>query len=172
VRRVARTAAGLARRLGLDEEEVSLIERAAPLHDVGKIGVPDAVLLKPGRLTPQEFRVVQAHTELGADILAQGSSRLVRAAREIALTHHERWDGTGYPQGLAGEAIPLWGRIVAVADVLDALMSERPYKRAWTPAEALAELRAQAGQQFDPRVVAALEEELRGQEEAGSSLLR
>ncbi|WP_019587544.1 PAS domain S-box protein [Deinococcus apachensis] len=172
LRRVARTAAGLARHLGL-EEEVTLIERAAPLHDVGKIGVPDAVLLKPGRLTREEFSLVQAHTRLGASILAEGSSRLVRAAREIALTHHERWDGTGYPQGLAGEAIPLSGRIVAVADVLDALTSERPYKRAWTLDEALAEIRAQAGGQFDPRVVAALEELLReeehGEQEAPSS---
>ncbi|EYB69564.1 PAS/PAC sensor protein [Deinococcus phoenicis] len=158
VQRVATTAAGLARRLGLAEDEVTLIERAAPLHDVGKIGVPDAVLLKPGRLTAEEFRVVQAHTELGASLLAKGASRLVRAAQEIALTHHERWDGQGYPRGLAGEAIPLSGRIVAVADVLDALTSERPYKRAWTLAEALQEIRAQAGAQFDPRVVAALED--------------
>ncbi|GAA5513157.1 hypothetical protein Dcar01_01883 [Deinococcus carri] len=167
VRRVARTAAGLARRLGLAEDEVRLIERAAPLHDVGKIGVPDAVLLKPGRLTPEEFRLVQAHTELGASLLAGDSSRLVSAACEIALTHHERWDGRGYPLGLAGEAIPLSGRIVAVADVLDALTSERPYKPAWTRAEALQEIRAQADAQFDPAVVAALEALLQEEEEEG-----
>ncbi|WP_022803067.1 HD domain-containing phosphohydrolase [Deinococcus ficus] len=156
IQRVAQTAAGLARHLGLDEDAVRLIEQAAPLHDLGKIGVPDAVLLKPGRLTPEEFELIKTHTLLGARLLQNSTSELVRAAHEIALTHHERWDGAGYPHGLAGEGIPLFGRIVAVADVLDALTSERPYKAAWTLDAAVREIQAQAGRQFDPQVVAAL----------------
>ncbi|ADV65999.1 HD domain-containing phosphohydrolase [Deinococcus maricopensis] len=155
--RVALTAAGLARELGLSEAAVRLIEQTAPLHDVGKIGVSDGILLKPGRLTPEEFEIVKSHATIGANILAGGHSPAVRMAEVIARTHHERWDGSGYPHGLAGEAIPIEGRIVAVADVLDALTSERPYKRAWSFEAALAEIRAQAGQHFDPQVVAALE---------------
>ncbi|SMB91654.1 PAS domain S-box protein [Deinococcus hopiensis] len=155
--RVARMAADLARQLALPEEEAVLIERVAPLHDVGKIGLSDAILLKPGRLTPEEFSVVKAHTTIGANILAHGRSELIQAAQEIAMTHHERWDGNGYPQGLAAEAIPLRGRIVAVADVFDALTSDRPYKKAWSREDALGEIRAQAGRQFDPRIVEALE---------------
>ncbi|WP_235693030.1 PAS domain S-box protein [Deinococcus aquaedulcis] len=157
VHRVARAAAGIASQLGLGPETVALLERAAPLHDVGKIGVPDAILLKPGRLTPEEFDIVKTHTTIGASLLDDSRSVLMQAAQTIALTHHERWDGAGYPQGLRGEAIPLLGRIVAVADVYDALTSERPYKRAWTHEAAVAELRAQAGRQFDPQVVAAFE---------------
>ncbi|MFC4638229.1 PAS domain S-box protein [Deinococcus hohokamensis] len=155
--RVGRTAAGIARELGLSPVEVDLIERTAPLHDVGKIGVPDSILLKPGRLTPDEFEVVKTHALIGANILSGGHSPVVVMAEEIARTHHERWDGSGYPSGLCGKQIPQSGRIVAVADVLDALMSERPYKHAWSLTEALNELRAQAGRHFDPDVVAALE---------------
>ncbi|MFC4639792.1 HD domain-containing phosphohydrolase [Deinococcus hohokamensis] len=155
VTRVARTAAGIAGQLGLPAADIRLVEQAAPLHDVGKIGVPDAILLKPGRLTAEEFEVVKLHTTIGASILEDSRSPLIQAAQTIALTHHERWDGGGYPAGLSGEAIPLYGRIVAVADVFDALTSERPYKRAWSRAAALAEIRAQSGQQFDPAVVAA-----------------
>ncbi|MBB5234264.1 PAS domain S-box protein [Deinococcus budaensis] len=155
--RVALTAAGLARELGLPDEEVALMERTAPLHDVGKIGIPDGILLKPGRLTPEEFEAVKAHTLIGSSILSGGQSPLVERAEEIARTHHERWDGSGYPLGLAGEAIPLSGRIVAVADVLDALTNDRPYKQAWSFEAALAEIRSQSGRHFDPRVVAALE---------------
>ncbi|MFC4454251.1 HD domain-containing phosphohydrolase [Deinococcus sonorensis] len=154
--RVAVTAAGVARELGVPEATVRLIEQTAPLHDVGKIGLSDGILLKPGRLTPEEFEVVKSHVIIGANILAGGDNALVRMAEEIALTHHERWDGSGYPHGLRGEAIPLPGRIVAVADVLDALTSERPYKRAWTLEAALEEIRAQAGRHFDPQVVEAL----------------
>ncbi len=157
VRRVSRLAGALARALGLPGDDVALIERVTPLHDVGKIGVPDTLLLKPGRLTPEEFERIKAHALIGGSILAGSASRLVRAAQEVALSHHERWDGSGYPHGRAGEAIPLFGRIVAVADVLDALLSERPYKQAWPLDQALAEIRAQAGRQFDPRVVGALE---------------
>ncbi|WP_233218822.1 PAS domain S-box protein [Deinococcus arcticus] len=157
VHRVAQAAAGIAAQLGLPGEQVKLIARAAPLHDVGKIGVPDAILLKPGRLTSEEFEMVKTHTTIGASLLNDSHSALMQAAQTIALTHHERWDGAGYPQGLMGEAIPLLGRIVAVADVFDALTSERPYKRAWTVEAAVAEIRAQAGRQFDPAVVAAFE---------------
>lgn len=154
--RVGTTAAGLARELGLDEAEVELVRQTAPLHDVGKIGISDGILLKPGKLTPEEFEVVKTHSEIGAGILHGGHSPLVKMAETIARTHHERWDGAGYPAGLAGETIPLVGRIVAVADVLDALTSERPYKRAWSLPAAIAEIGAQAGKQFDPQVVTAL----------------
>ncbi|SMB97628.1 HD domain-containing phosphohydrolase [Deinococcus hopiensis] len=155
--RVAMTAAGIARELNLPDETVALIGRAAPMHDVGKIGISDSILLKPGRLTPEEFELVKAHTTIGASILEGGNSPLVMVAEEIARTHHERWDGTGYPAGLAGETIPITGRIVAVADVLDALTSERPYKQAWSFEAAMTEIRTQAGRQFDPAVIAALE---------------
>lgn len=164
VHRVARTSMGIAAELGLSQAEIELIGRASPLHDVGKIGVPDGILLKPGKLTAEEFEVVKTHTVIGASILEHGRSALIQAAQEIALTHHERWDGSGYPQRLAGERIPLWGRIVAVADVFDALASERPYKRAWTQEAALQEIEAQAGRQFDPEVVAAFGRWLRGQQ--------
>jgi putative two-component system response regulator len=131
-----------------------LLRRAAPLHDVGKIGIPDAILLKPGKLTPEEFELMKTHTTIGAEILSGGRSPLVRLAQNIALTHQERWDGSGYPRGLAGEAIPLEGRIVALVDVLDALTHERPYKLAWPLDEAVAEIARQSGRQFDPRLVA------------------
>ena len=152
-RRVGARAARLATVLGLGPAEVELIRQAAPLHDVGKLGVPDAVLLKPGPLDEAERRRMQTHTEIGRRILGGSSSPVLRMAEQIAHTHHERWDGTGYPQGLAGEAIPLPGRIVAVADVFDALTHVRPYKPAWPADRAYAELCAQAGRQFDPAVV-------------------
>lgn len=158
--RVGRAAAGIARELGLPPGQVALIEQAAPLHDVGKIGVSDTLLLKPGRLTPEEFEVVKTHALIGANILSGGHSPVVVLAEEIARTHHERWDGQGYPSGLRGRQIPVSGRIVAVADVLDALTSERPYKRAWTMDAALSEIRRQSGRQFDPDIVAALERHL------------
>lgn len=157
MRRVGRTAAGLAQELGLSPVQVALMRQAAPLHDVGKIGVPDTLLLKPGRLTPEEFATVQTHALIGANILSGGHSPVVVLAEEIARTHHERWDGRGYPHGLNSQQIPISGRIVAVADVLDALTSERPYKRAWSLAAATAEICAQSGRQFDPQVVAALQ---------------
>jgi putative two-component system response regulator len=145
----------LATTLRLPEDDIELIARTAPLHDVGKIGVPDQILLKPGRLTPQEFELVKVHTTIGAQILAGEQFPLLRMAERIALTHHERWDGTGYPKGLAGDSIPLEGRIVAVADVFDALINERPYKRAWPFEEAVAEIAQQRARQFDPDVVEA-----------------
>ncbi len=154
-RRVGARAARLAAALGLDPVAVELIGQAAPLHDVGKVGVPDAILLKPGPLDDDELERVRAHTEIGRRILAGSTSPVLRMAEAIAHTHHERWDGTGYPRGVAGETIPLAGRIVAVADVFDALTHVRPYKPAWPAERAHAELRAQAGRQFDPAVVEA-----------------
>ncbi|WP_198170905.1 PAS domain S-box protein, partial [Deinococcus arboris] len=154
--RVGTTAASIAAYLGLPEVDVHLIRQAAPMHDVGKIGISDSILLKPGRLTPEEFDIVKTHCNIGSNILSGGQSPLVVMAEEIARTHHERWDGSGYPTGLQGEQIPMSGRIVAVADVLDALMSERPYKRAWSQEAALAEIQTQAGRHFDPQVVDAL----------------
>jgi putative two-component system response regulator len=153
--RIGRTAALLAIGLALPEREVELIRRAAPLHDIGKIGIPDAILLKPGKLTPLEFDEIRSHTTIGAEILSGSRSPLLRMAECIALTHHERWDGHGYPASLRGEEIPLPGRIVAVADVFDALTHERPYKRAWPVREAVQEIREQSGRQFDPHVVSA-----------------
>jgi len=155
-RRVARIAFLLAERLGLPDEDVGLIRRAAPLHDIGKIGVPDTVLLKPGPLDTSEIEVMRAHAAIGADILSGSRVPLLGTGREIALTHHEWWDGSGYPAGLGDEAIPASGRVVAAADVFDALTHKRPYKDAWSPEDAADEIRRLAGIQFDPQVAAAL----------------
>jgi response regulator RpfG family c-di-GMP phosphodiesterase len=143
----------LAKALGMGQNEAELIRHASVLHDVGKIGIPDRILLKPGKLDPDEWEIMKTHAEVGASILAGSSSPFLQAAEEIARTHHERWDGSGYPSGLAGEEIPLSGRICAICDVYDALLSERPYKRAWPAAEALAEIRKQSGSHFDPDLV-------------------
>ncbi|HEY8584773.1 MAG TPA: HD domain-containing phosphohydrolase [Capillimicrobium sp.] len=153
--RIGRSAAAIGRRLGLDGCACERLRRAGPLHDIGKVAVPDAILLKPGRLTPDELAVVREHPEVGARILAGSESPVLQLAEEIARTHHERWDGAGYPTGAAGPEIPLAGRIVAVADVFDALTHERPYKPAWSVAAAVAEIEAGAGTQFDPDVVEA-----------------
>jgi putative two-component system response regulator len=150
--RVGQMSALLARQLGMPDAQVALMRRAAPLHDVGKIGVPDAILLKLGKLTEQEFAVVKTHTVIGARILSGGKFPLLRLAEEIAFSHHERWDGTGYAS-LAGTNIPLAGRIVAIADVFDALTQQRPYKPAWPISDAIAEIERQRGHQFDPGVV-------------------
>ena len=155
--RVGRTAALLAERLGHGVEFVSLIRRAAPLHDIGKIGVADAVFLKPGRFTPVETEIMRQHVPIGANMLAGSSSPVLQLAEEIARTHHERWDGSGYPNGLRADGIPLSGRLVAVADVFDALTHDRPYKAAWPIEAAVEEISACAGSHFDPRVVAAFE---------------
>jgi len=135
--RVGQMSALIARQLGMPHDEVIVIRRAAELHDVGKIGIPDAILLKVGKLTPDEFAIVKTHTSIGARILSGGKFSLLRRAEEIAFSHHERWDGAGYA-GIAGTAIPLAGRIVAVADVFDALTQQRPYKAAWSIGEAIA----------------------------------
>ena len=151
--RVGALSAQLARGLGFGEAEAELLQRAASLHDIGKIGIPDDVLLKPGKLSAQEWKVMKTHVELGAKLLARGGSRLVQLAETVALTHHERYDGSGYPRGLVGDEIPLSGQIVAVADVFDTLTHVRPYKPAWSVAEAVAEIKEQRGKWFSPRVV-------------------
>jgi hypothetical protein len=152
-RRVGRIVNLLAVALGLADSEAALMSQASLLHDVGKIAIPDAILLKPGSLEPDELLEMRRHAQAGAAILAGSKSRVLILAQEIALTHHERWDGKGYPNGLRGEQIPLSGRIVAVADIFDALTHARPYKRAWTIEAALTEITRLAGRQLDPAVV-------------------
>jgi putative two-component system response regulator len=153
--RVGQSAARIAQALGLDGQFVADVRDAAPLHDLGKIGISRAILLKPEGLTPEERESMTCHVKIGAQILSSASSPVLRLAAEIASTHHERWDGDGYLQGLAGDEIPIAGRITAVADVFDALTHDRPYKEAWDVRRAAAEIMSQAGRQFDPAVVAA-----------------
>lgn len=151
--RVGRTSALIANALGLPAKEVEAIRRAAPLHDVGKIGIPDAILLKSGPLSPAEMELMKRHTSIGARILSKSHSDTLQLAEQIAATHHERWDGTGYGSKLSGDQIPVCGRILAVADVFDALTHQRPYKEAWPVDAAVEEIRSQRGRQFDPQVV-------------------
>jgi putative two-component system response regulator len=153
--RVGYSAEQIALELGLDKDVAWTIRRAAPLHDVGKIGIPDAILLKPAALTPEEFEVIKTHTTIGRRILGKSQAPVLRMAAEIAATHHERWDGTGYPVGLRGQGIPAVGRIAAIADAFDAITHTRPYKAASTIQEALAEIARCAGGQFDPEIVRA-----------------
>jgi response regulator RpfG family c-di-GMP phosphodiesterase len=153
--RVGQISAVLAKTLRLPTHTVELIRYAAPLHDVGKIGIPDQILLKSGQLTPEEFEIIKTHTTIGARILAEGVSPLLKCAEEIALTHHERWDGTGYPNGLKGEAIPIAGRIVAIADAFDAQLGVRAYRKAWPIEKSIAEIERGSETQFDPKVVEA-----------------
>jgi HD-GYP domain-containing protein (c-di-GMP phosphodiesterase class II)/Flp pilus assembly protein TadD len=155
VERVGQYSALIAQKLGLDFESVELLRQAARLHDIGKIGIPDSILLKPSVFTPEERSFMQTHTLIGQRILSGGTSKILQAAEQIAMTHHERWNGTGYPNGLDHESIPLFGRIVAVADVFDALMQARPYKIAWSKQQALEEIKRQSGLQFDQNVVEA-----------------
>jgi putative two-component system response regulator len=143
----------LALAAGIAPAAAELLQLAAPMHDIGKIGIPDSVLLKPGQLDDAERALMQTHAQIGADILGQHETGLLAMAHTVALTHHERWDGQGYPRGLAGEAIPLEGRIAAIADVYDALRSSRPYKLAWSPEQAAQYIVGQAGQAFDPSLV-------------------
>jgi putative two-component system response regulator len=152
-RRVGVISARIGEALGLPRNVVDLLRRAAPLHDVGKIGVSDAVLLKPGRLSDDELAHMRRHTEVGANLLADGRADLMCVAERIALSHHEKWDGTGYPEGLRGDEIPLVARIVAVADVFDALSHDRPYRAAWAPDAVIQEIRTGRGRHFDPTVV-------------------
>lgn len=155
LRRIGRYSRILAESLGLTEERVEAVELASPLHDVGKVGISDAILRKPGRLTPEEFEQMKGHSRIGWEILARAKTPLLRLAAEIALDHHERWDGRGYPRGLKGKAIPLEAQIVAVADVFDALTAERTYKRAWSFDASARYIGREAGRQFDPRVARA-----------------
>lgn len=155
IQRMAYYSEIIAKGLGLDEKKQKLILEAAPMHDVGKIGIPDYILLKPGKLTFEEFEVMKSHARLGHELLNGSTSETVRAAAEIAISHHEKYDGSGYPHGLVGTKIPLLGRIVAVADVFDALTSERPYKKAWPMEDARQFLEEGRGSHFDPMCVEA-----------------
>lgn len=156
VMRMTHYATAIAKQLGLPDEQRELLAITAPMHDVGKIGISDSILLKPGKLTPEEFEDMKRHAEIGERIL-EGEDTLIRAAREIASSHHERWDGKGYPRGLKGENIPILGRVCSIADVFDALTSNRPYKKAWTQEEAIDLIRSESGKQFDPAVVDAFD---------------
>ena len=153
--RMARYSRLIASALSLDPDEVETVELSAPLHDIGKIGIPDQILLKPGKLDAPEWALMQRHAEFGHDILKGSASKYVRMGALIALGHHEKYDGSGYPNGLEGDHIPLCARIVAVADVYDALTSVRPYKAAWPSAKALDYVASQTGKHFDPRMVEA-----------------
>jgi putative two-component system response regulator len=153
VQRVAASCRALARAAGLDATAQDLIYMSSPLHDIGKIGIPDGILLKKGRLTDEEQEVMRRHVQYGAEMLDNHEAPVLRMARAIVLNHHEKWDGTGYPEGRAGEDIPIEARIAAICDVFDALMSVRPYKLAWSVAEALQFLKDNAGLHFDPRLI-------------------
>lgn len=145
----------IALKAGINEAWSETLLHAAPMHDVGKIGIPDAILQKPGKLDADEWRIMQRHAEIGAEIIGEDGSNLLNMARDVALYHHEKWDGSGYPRGLKGENIPIAARIVALADVFDALTSERPYKKAWPVKQATDLIREQSGQHFDPQLVQA-----------------
>lgn len=151
-KRVGELAGLLATACGLSRAEAELIRRAAPLHDIGKIAIPDAILLKPGQLTPDEFKIMMTHAGVGAQILAGSHSDVLRCAEEIARCHHERWDGSGYPVGTKGRDIPFAARIVAVVDFYDALSSDRPYRTAWPKEKIATEIMRQRGRQFDPEI--------------------
>jgi putative two-component system response regulator len=151
--RMSQYCACLARAMGMSDEECDLLLATTPLHDVGKIAIPDRILLKPGPLTPEEWDIMKTHATIGGEILSGGESSFLKMAEEIARTHHERWDGKGYPAGKKGAEIPLVGRICAVCDVFDALTSDRPYKKAWTVDHAVKEIRKMSGSHFDPDVV-------------------
>ena len=138
---------------GFSPDEAEELLHAAPMHDVGKIGIPDAILQKPGKLDENEWLIMQKHPEIGAQIIGEHNASMLQMARRIALGHHEKWDGSGYPAGLAGDDIPIEARIVAIADVFDALTSVRPYKKAWTVEDAVALIREQSGRHFDPQLV-------------------
>ena len=158
LRRMSRFSGILAQGMGLSFHEAEEIRYAAPLHDIGKVAIPDSILRKPAKLTPEEFDEMKKHTIYGAKMLANAESRLLRLAAKVAIGHHEWWDGTGYPYQLKGEAIPLEARIVTVADVFDALSSKRVYKGEWTVTDALKYIQERAGKQFDPKVVTVLGE--------------
>ena len=145
----------IAGQYGLSGDEQLLLLNASPMHDIGKIGIPDKILLKPGKLDAEEWEIMKTHTLIGAKIIGDYPSELLQTAKLIALTHHEKWDGSGYPNGLDGKDIPIYGRIAAIADVFDALTSKRPYKKAWTEKDAISEIEKGKGSHFDPKVVEA-----------------
>lgn len=151
--RMSKVSALLARALGKDEGQCELLLNATPMHDVGKIGIPDNILLKPSKLDPNEWEIMKSHTTIGFKLLSGHNSDLMEMAAMIALTHHEKWDGTGYPKGLKGEKIPLEGRIAALCDVFDALISKRPYKKAWSVEDSVSEINRNSGKHFEPALV-------------------
>jgi putative two-component system response regulator len=151
--RMSKSCQCLALAVGLGEEHAEQILQASPMHDVGKIGIPDGILLKPGKLDPEEWEIMKTHAEIGADIMGDFDSSLMRMAGMIAFTHHEKYDGSGYPNGTKGSGIPIEGRIAAICDVFDALTSERPYKEAWTVERALDLINEESGKHFDPELV-------------------
>lgn len=160
VKRMSHYAQLIALAAGCDPIWAEELLHAAPMHDIGKIGIADSVLLKPGRLDDAEMAAMRLHARIGAEIIGDCDSTLLQLAKEVALYHHEKWDGTGYPEGLVAEAIPLSARIVALADVFDALTSKRPYKDAWPVAEAMEYIKSQQGLHFDPMLVPLLEQQL------------
>ena len=143
----------LALKTGMNECEAEMLFNAAPMHDIGKIGIPDNILLKPGKLNADEWNVMKQHPQIGSDIIGKHQSVLLNLAIEIAITHHEKWDGSGYPKGLKGEDIPFCGRIVAITDVFDALTTKRPYKKAWAVEDAVNLIKSEAGKHFDANLV-------------------
>jgi len=151
--RMSKSCQRMALAAGLGEEVAEVILNASPMHDVGKIGIPDAILLKPGKLNSEEWEIMKTHSEIGADILSEHSSDMIKMAQHIALTHHEKWDGSGYPNCLKGEEIPIEGRIAAICDVFDALTSDRPYKEAWPVEKAVTFINENSGSHFDPNLV-------------------
>ena len=151
--RMSRYAQLLALAAGMSEKEAEMLLDASPMHDIGKIGIPDSVLMKPGKLEPEEWTIMKTHVDIGVEILSGSNSSLMNMAADIAQNHHEKWDGTGYPRELSGEDIPFTGRIVAIADVFDALTTERPYKNAWPVEDAVEYLKEQSGKHFDPKLV-------------------
>ncbi len=155
VLRMSRYSAAVARQLGMNDEEAHRLLYAAPMHDIGKIGIPDRILLKPGKLNEQEWQIMRRHCKMGANILRESKSDLIALGEVVAMTHHEKWDGTGYPRQLRGEEIPLIGRIVAIADVFDALSSKRPYKEPFSVDKSFSIIEESKGSHFDPRVVEA-----------------
>ena len=160
--RMSHSCALLARAAGWSESGCDLILNASPMHDIGKIGIPDAIMLKPGKFEPHEWEIMKTHAAIGGKLLEGDDSTLMRMAREIAITHHEKWDGSGYPNGLVGEEIPQSGRIAALADVFDALTSVRPYKKAWTVEAAVGYIEENSGKHFDPNLVEVFLRELPG----------
>ena len=160
--RMSKIAALLGKASGLNEEQVDMILNASPMHDIGKLGIPDSILLKPGKLNDEEWTIMQTHAQIGADILGSSKSPMLKMAHTIALAHHEKWNGSGYPNGLKGEKIPIQARLSTVADVFDALTSIRPYKQAWSVEDTMNYFRSEIGKQFDPTIVALLEKELPG----------
>ncbi|MCP4113468.1 MAG: two-component system response regulator [Desulfobacteraceae bacterium] len=164
IKRISNYCKLMGRLLGMSPDEYEILALASTMHDVGKIGITDTILLKPGKLTPEERKIMETHSVIGAKILSGSNLKLLKAAETIALTHHEKWDGTGYPHGLKKEEIPLFGRIVAICDVFDALISKRPYKDAWPVEKAIEKIKSLSGKYFEPRLVEhflGLESELR-----------